>query len=104
MSSEERAQKTMNPRHAVPLALIGWYIMVPPTNLTGVQPSEPLSKWLVYRDYDSLPTCLAAETELHRRGRPDPEVTPTLQFPSKQLRQFAKALCVASDDLRLKSN
>ena len=92
----------MRPRHAAALALVGWYLMVPPINLMGVHPSEPLSKWTVYQDYDSLRTCLAAENELHRRGEQDSSVTPPLQFPSKELQQFAAAFCIASDDPRLK--
>jgi len=94
----------MKSRHAAALALVGWYLITPPTNPTGVHPSQPLSKWVVYQDYDSFPTCLAAETELRRRGKQDPDVTPTLQFPPRQLQQFAAALCVAADDPRLKAN
>ncbi len=90
--------------HAAALALVGWYLMIPPTSLSAVSESEPLSKWTVYQDYDSFQTCIVAKTELHRRGQRDPSVKPSLQFPPEQLQRFLAADCIASDDPRLKGN
>jgi hypothetical protein len=38
--------------HAAGLALVGWYLMVPPH-----EPLQPLSKWEVIRSYDSADQC-----------------------------------------------
>jgi hypothetical protein len=44
----------MKPRHAVTLALVGWYLMVPPTeDANQIDPSVPLPKWVVLRAFDT---------------------------------------------------
>jgi hypothetical protein len=91
----------MNLRHTAALALVGWYLMIPPIGPSEGK-SEPLSKWTIYRDYDSLWICTAGEIELHKRAGGDPSVRPPLHFPPEQLKQFAAADCIASDDPRLK--
>src|SRR5258708_35062721 len=95
------AKITMKPRRTVTLVLLGWYLMTLPTKLNGVDVSAPLSTWTVYKDFDSLKTCSVAEGELHKRAEQDPDVEPPLQFPPKQLQQFAAATCVSSEDSRL---
>ena len=47
----------MNLRHAAALALVGWYLMVPPLS----NPSAPLSKWNLYRSYDTARECEVAK-------------------------------------------
>ena len=92
----------MKPRHAAVLALVGWYLVLPPTSLGKVVLSAPPSKWTVFQEYDSLETCLAARVELHERGEQNPSVKPQLQFPPKQLAQFFAADCISADDPKLK--
>ena len=68
----------MNPRHAAALALVGWYLMVPPFKPNSMpQPSftlpslearvlnidAPLSKWEIYVASDSADECEADKTE-----------------------------------------
>lgn len=48
----------MNPRHAAELALIGWYLMVPP--LPGEQEVvPPISQWALEYSFDSAAACQA---------------------------------------------
>ena len=94
----------MTLRHAPTIALVSWYLMMPPIKLNGVDVSAPLSSWTVYQDYDSFRACFAGETELRKRAEEDPSVQPQLQFPLKQLQQFGAADCIDSDDSRLKAN
>jgi hypothetical protein len=43
----------MKARHAAALALVGWYLMVPPNK----NEDTPLSEWIVRRTYDSAEAC-----------------------------------------------
>jgi len=48
----------MCPRHVVALALVVWYLMVPPSTLPpGVAYKEPLSKWQIVRGFDTADDC-----------------------------------------------
>jgi hypothetical protein len=73
----------MRLRHITSLALFGWYLMIPPINPSGVDTSAALSKWIVYKDYDSVAGCVSAQSELRQRAQQDPNVTPPLQFTVK---------------------
>jgi hypothetical protein len=48
----------MKPRHAAALALVGWYLMVPPRvynagNMLHIEIKAPLSKWERWGSFDS---------------------------------------------------
>ena len=93
----------MRPSHAAALALVGWYLMTPPT--TGnPKPFEhdvtaPLSRWTVDQAFDTAAECegrcgqigdeLARKAE---RGR---------SFDLLDLGRML-AQCIASDDPRLR--
>src|ERR1700675_3996937 len=49
----------MKPLHAAALALVGWYLMVPPVRGAPGEILEhaPLSQWDVYNQYDSKAEC-----------------------------------------------
>ena len=53
----------MKPRHATALALVGWYLMVPPGKSSGLPPDAPLSQWRHMVSFDSATQC---ERLLHR--------------------------------------
>jgi hypothetical protein len=111
----------MKPRHAAALALAGWYLMVPPSmsemdwtcgaslsafayhKLFGTgdekdcakfaeieAPNAPIAKWHEMSPFETLLDCEKAQHELLTRSRAG----------SPQ----AGALCVATDDPRLKGN
>ncbi len=84
----------MNPRHAAALALVGWYLMVPPNG------GGPVSgKWIINSSYDSAKECekagekLRENTQYVLRRNPD---APGIEFMA--------ATCIATDDPRLKGN
>jgi hypothetical protein len=104
-----KGDQVMNLRHAGALALIGWYLMVPP--LVGdpfwVDADAPISRWEIDSSYDIASDCEAAlsrairakgltESEI-RRGV-EPGSTAMLSFP------LGMAKCIATDDPRLKGD
>lgn len=66
--------------HAAALALVGWYLMLPPVSSDGrIQKDAPLSDWYIFSSFDTKEAC---EKERQVSG--------------------VSAICVASDDPRLK--
>ena len=49
----------MKPRHAAALALVGWYLMIPPSSTlpTGVAYKEPLRNWKIVRGFETADGC-----------------------------------------------
>jgi hypothetical protein len=89
---------SMNLRHAAAIALVGWYLMMPP--ITSFDLHAPLSEWETIGRYDSANVCSKWQRYERRLAQnylarnPDhPVATP-----------FANGQCVASDDPRLKGN
>ena len=86
---------SMRLRHTSALALVGWYLMIPPSHSSGSNSFEvypPLWEWSVYSAYDSAHECEGAKffaREAHK----------TLDDPMHQA--FERAQCIASDDRRL---
>jgi|SRR5208282_3053136 len=104
----------MNLRHAVALALVGWYLILPPalaTNPNKPDLTAPLSKWTVH---DKMQT--ATECERKRRLAVmlahDPDFKEYGEATARQKRQpwsiekvreFIDPLkCISSDDPRLR--
>jgi hypothetical protein len=56
----------MSLRHATALALVGWYLMVPPPNTDPKRPqalidgAAPISRWVVRGEFDSERDCETA--------------------------------------------
>jgi hypothetical protein len=100
----------MKPRHIVAVALIGWYLMVPPKGCTGrIHMDAPISSWSTVTSFDSLDDCKTAG--LAASQVKDSDVAVTLKGLSKTYPYIAEAwdqlragawLCTASDDPRLK--
>jgi hypothetical protein len=54
----------MESRHAAALALVGWYLMIPPTPWmssdppkSGINPQAPLSEWFLEQSFDTAKEC-----------------------------------------------
>jgi len=84
----------MKLRHAATaIALIGWYLMLPPQTRTWWVGQEryddgaALSSWTIERSFDKADVCQAAQ-----------------QQAGDATMSMGHALCVATDDPRLKSN
>ena len=83
----------MNFRHAAALALVGWYLMVPPVR-NGEIRNVPLPDWGHFDSFDTAKECRDAGYDLIER---------TEKQGDKDRIMSAKAFeCIASDDPRLK--
>jgi hypothetical protein len=82
----------MKSRHATALALVGWYLMIPPVR--GGQPDTqaPISAWTVFRRFDSAAACQEWKLKLETRARRAGKYGPRPVF-----------MCVATEDPRLKA-
>jgi hypothetical protein len=90
----------LKPRDAAALALVGWYLMVPPTkDANQIDPSVPLPKWVVLRAFDTAAACNDAQDQLRYQVS-----RLNLQIPvasaASEAAEFSQ--CIASDDPRLK--
>lgn len=88
-------------RHAAALALVGWYLLVPP----WVAPDQfdataPLAQWRQVKSFDSAAVCeqhrLGAFRHFSAEHKGDPMVA------EYNARLYRAALCVETDDPRLK--
>ena len=94
----------MKPRHAAALALVGWYLMVPPMAGNHTDTSAPLGIWRVTGSYDAAIDCrkvLEDSTRDAIKALQDPHLLP---FTRQASLQFLDGACVATDDPRLKEN
>ena len=120
----------MNLRHAAALALVGWYLMMPPViheedwQQQHVHPTTvPLSEWFTWNSFDTADACTKARSALIARasrgvlndydrwlaGRPSSEGlldewANTYSISSANMDAYGQSLCVATDDPRLKGN
>ena len=85
----------MKLRHAAALALVGWYLMVPPQRVQDAHvtfsANTPLREWKVIQPFDKATDC---DKELKRR------IMDCGKCPLDKL--WLSAQCIASDDPRLK--
>jgi hypothetical protein len=95
----------MKLRHAAVLALVGWYLMVPPLRYFLNPNLPPFSQWEIRGSFDTADACTAQKakeieiepgTEEIKRHGMDEQLQ--LQISS----QMAAARCIATDDPRLR--
>ena len=97
----------MKPRHAAALALVGWYLMVPPLvdEPYKVNTEAPLPSWKVYQTFDTLDECdksLLSVQDKYKRTASAP--LGTIKKGSRAFAlQMTFAQCVRDDDPNLKS-
>ncbi len=70
----------MRPRHAAALALVGWYLMLPPIVNDQPDTTQPLNTWDIWRSFDTATGC-----EENR------------DFKAKQMRETFKKNAVAAE-------
>ena len=98
--------------HAAALAVIGWYLMVPPVqDKDGVQYNAPIAKWGIQHVFDSAMECDVAMQRWRSRAskvwdalngkKPLPHNS-DLDLPLEKVNQMGACECIASDDPRLK--
>jgi hypothetical protein len=100
--------------HAASLALVGWYLMVPPDSTVphSVDSAAPISRWSTVTNFESAETCKEALTELQNKNGDPAKLDATGRLRRFQKRQptdpelarerVDHATCVASDDPQLK--
>jgi hypothetical protein len=96
----------MTPRHSAALALVGWYLMVPPRfhGQLRVNFHAPLTTWSTLEVFDRAAECKNAEKRHFDDAIPVPSShldDPRTQKESQTV-QWSLSQCVASDDPRLK--
>jgi len=99
----------MRLRHAAALALVGWYLMLPPLPIGKTEPDEraQLGDWYIFEPFDIASACQSelvqiADTKSERRKSLLAD-----QGDDNQryylTRAFSHGECIATDDPRLKS-
>ena len=121
--------QSMRIRHAAALALVGWYMIIPPPSeirrpgYPRTNPSAPLSRWEFYNDswftdtwgpvdrahakeFDSKAACEATKEKVYPSHLLQPvprNVGGDASEKLEAIREFAShTICVCSDDPRLK--
>jgi len=89
-------------RHAAALALVGWYLMIPPTE----EPYEhaPLSDWSIHENFDTAAGCDRGKEDLSRQAS---ELTTHFEGVTERYKRgvsYSHAKCIATDDPRLKAD
>jgi hypothetical protein len=92
----------MKVRHTVALAIVGWYLMVPPIELSpsgrrAFNLDAPLSQWYRWDFYDTARECWDVDHDLFVRSQSILQIDPLDDAADAYL----EARCVASDNLRL---
>jgi hypothetical protein len=98
----------MKLRHAVGLALVGWYLMIP-TLVDApykIDTEAPLTSWKVYQTFDTAQECRKSQSSAQSKYEH------TATAPSGSIKRGTRAFalqmvfarCIASDDSRLKHN
>jgi hypothetical protein len=115
--------RTVTSRHAAAVALIGWYLMLPPFYKQGVDSNAPPSRWKERAAFDTAAACEEAQAKLAKCGAVlngagrgvsvlDACGWPGQARPVKDrdqdaligqvATQYMESRCVATDDPRLK--
>ena len=87
-------------RYAAALALVGWYLMVPPPH-SNESESPPLSEWSVYQTFESADVCYFFREETASGMLQDAPPDFVARFDGRFMDIFEQAKCIASDDPRL---
>ncbi len=97
----------MKPRHTAALALVGWYLLIPPLVNAPykVDTEAPLTSWKVSQTFDTREEC--DKSLLAAKAKYQHTATAPIGTIKKGTRAFALqmtfARCVSSDDPRFKT-
>jgi lipocalin len=107
--------KHANSRHLAALALVGWYLMMPPDSTRiphDVEADAPLSHWIVVANFPAQDGCEKALADLQNKDQDPIDLDQTGKLkrfqknPPDAALAKARAInagCVAADDFRLKA-
>jgi hypothetical protein len=88
----------MKPRHAAALALVCWYLMVPPINGQEL----PIAQWNHISSFDTADKCEMERVKLrdsYKNGAPPHNLT-----REQAINLIIESECLGTDDPRLKGN
>jgi len=100
----------MKLRHAAALALVGWYLMLPPQHggSADFNTHAPLSEWTVLEKYDDTSACERGKmdqlSKWYDRASVDRPGTKEAEKDILMTIRLNDSQCIASDDPRLKGN
>jgi len=100
-----------NLRHVAALALVGWYLMAPPTlSIDGTsdiktgrwwaKTDAPIRDWQILESLDSANDCEGMRTKIVMQGKRNLNRTPST-YPWAYAVASTQATCIATDDPRL---
>ncbi len=92
----------MKTRHAAALALVGWYLMMPPGNRRSLNSAAPLSKWLVWTFYDTAAECESGRAFILNLKNQKQEDKAGLDLQALTRTPGFTLQCIEADDPRLK--
>ena len=92
----------MKPRHAAALALVGWYLMVPPDPASELATLEPLHWWFQIGSFDSANGCQEARRMMIGRFMTDLQKDYRDTTAVHGMDAFYYSECIATDDPRIK--
>jgi hypothetical protein len=83
------------------LALVGWYLLVPPINSMRLDRTAPLPTWMQAASFDSAAQCDADRLEgLQKINEQAKDSRDPVTLNEQEQLTFAR--CIATDDPRLK--
>ena len=98
----------MNLRHAAALALVGWYLMIPPIieKAGGYEAdfNAPISRWSVNSPFDAASECRAVNGQLVLEQKQRLDKAPIHSLDWAVAQRLVTSQCISSDDPRLKGN
>jgi hypothetical protein len=92
----------MKLHHTAALALMGWYLILPPRDARkpeGYNPDAPLKQWYQARAFDSAKACEDARQEFIGYSETGESADHKLMLDALE-----SGRCISTDDPRLKSN
>jgi hypothetical protein len=96
-----QANKQVKCRHTAALAMVGWYLIVPPWRGPGAFNTDaPLSAWLMFGSFNSADQCSNEQDRRVRNLRNAINLEERKRSFNERL--YTAAKCIASNDPRLK--
>jgi hypothetical protein len=98
----------MNLRHTAALALVGWYLIVPPETMQARDYLVPRAEWQKLGVFDDADKCMTAKRRIAKYANDDQKKRNCLDTDSSAAcladRAAANSECMADDDPRLIGN
>jgi hypothetical protein len=93
----------VNARHAAALALVGWYLLLPPIGDGTPEVTAPLSRWEILFSYETERDCQISLSRIVGQTLVDLQ-KPMARDKKNFVLRLSSGTCVASNDPRLKPN